>query len=280
MAQPLPPSPKKMSKNVKIAIVVIPVIFVALIAGVMMGLMANQTPPTNSPTPSPTVPPLVYSTSTPTATPISFSLSFAPTSYEEQPIMQGSSEETIVTLSSFYSNQPTTFSADSGSSSIQCVFSDQTSMQAMLTFNVPTSTPTGTYQITVTATVGQSSNSATFDISVISAQVQVSGTVTFNPSGQANGAIAPSGIQFIQLIINSTGGTVKGLTYAGTVSGNSASGYSYSISVPNGQWYAFVIVNSSGTGYAGTDGSHNIDEFIDVQAGSTLTENLSYVNGS
>lgn len=279
MTQPLP-APSKISKNVKIAIVVIPLVVVALIAGIIMGSMANQPAQTNSPTPTPTATPYVYSTPTPAASPIVFSLSFSPTGDEVAPVLAGSSESTIVTISPTpFGTNKTTFSADSGTSGIQCVFSEQTSIQALLKMNVPASTPTGNYQITVTATVGQSSNNATFDISVKSAQVTVSGTVTFNPSGQANGAIAPSGIQFIQVFTNSTGGTQKGLTYSGTVSGNSATGYSYSISIPNGQWYAFVIVDNAGTGYAGTDGSHNIEEFIDVQAGSTtITENLSYVS--
>jgi hypothetical protein len=279
---PLPP-PKKISKNVKIAIVVIPLVFVALIAGIIMGSMANQSSLTNSPTPQPTATPYVYSTLTPTASPIEFSgLSFSPDSI--LPMVQGSNTKVLITLDNPYSNnEPAVFSADTGSSGIQCTFTNASGIQEWLIINVPTSTPTGTYEATIIATVGQTSHSSQLQIPVLNAQVTVTGTVVFNPTGQPNGVIAPSGIQFIQLLENSTGGTVKGLTYAGTVSGNSATGYSYSITVPNVQWYAFGIVDSSGISYAAENNlnGHDTFAFIQVQAGSTsIIENLSYVNGS
>lgn len=255
-------------KAVAVPLVVVIVILVVALVGVLTLKNPNSSSP--SPTSTPVTTPYSNPTTVPTTIPTDFTMSFDPESGTLE-LMQGSSRQILISLNDLYSEEvKPTFSANTGSSGIQCVFSSASWFQEWLTINVPTSTPTGNYEITVTATNGQTSHHASYHISVLSAQVQVSGTVHFNPSGQANGEITPSSIQFTQLVINSTG-TTTGLIYAGTITGNSVSGYSYSITVPNGEWYMAEILDSSGTRCFG--GQFNIG----VPAGSTsITKNLSY----
>jgi hypothetical protein len=241
--------------------VAITLIIVAVLLTSVVGYELTNTPKST---------PIVNPTSSPNVTPIDFTLSFSPTNSQENLIMQGSNKTITITLSQFSLNQSTTFSANDDLSGIQCIFSNQTNTQALLTMIVPMSTATGNYQITVTASVGQTSHSVPFNISVLSATVQVSGTIIFYPIKQANQpriATLPSGIQFVQVHLNSTGSWIKGQTYTGVVADNS-----YSITVPNDKWYVPQIIDSSGTAYV-------CDQqliYIGLQVGNTSTiENLS-----
>ena len=273
------------SKALIIAIIIIAVLVVSL-AGVIILKTPNSqdynnnpsgtNPPTNEPTATPFSTPTVAPTNLPTILP---SVSFSPEIGMAQPITQGKSLQVLISFRDLYSEEmkpKLTAIADSESSGIYCTFSGASWFQEWLTINVPTSARTGNYVITINETYGQTSQTTSYPISVLSAQVQVSGTIHFNPTAQPNGEITPSGVQFVELHTNSSGGTEMGMRYAGTITGDSTSGYSYSITVPNGAYYSLEILDSSGQRYnGGTEGAVNIY----APPGSTSkTENLAYPN--
>ncbi|HLN89444.1 MAG TPA: hypothetical protein VK253_05200 [Candidatus Binatia bacterium] len=172
--------------------------------------------------------------------------------------------------------QNVTWSADSGSSGIQCDF-DSTSIayredmigmffkiqdgfSSWFTITIPNSTPTDNYAITVTAKIGSVSHSITMWISVESSFITVSGTINAGNSG-----ITPYQLQFHNLASTTDG-------YLATLTANT-----YSISIPNNQVY-FVSVND-GTALDRTGLWHNLDTFFEVEvpAGSTsMTKDFTF----
>jgi hypothetical protein len=90
-----PPPPKKIGKNIIIAIAVIAIVLIALVAGVMMGLSTNKSDISPTPTPSPTA--------TPSPTP---SATVTPMDFNVQVIYQ--SEQTNISIPNIQSSNPNT----------------------------------------------------------------------------------------------------------------------------------------------------------------------------
>ena len=142
-------------------------------------------------------------------------------------VLQGSSIQTMVFINGVSGNpQTVTLSSDSGSSGINCNFDPSSSapdFSTILTLNVPDSTPTNAYSVTITASSGGISHSTSYSISVLSAQVFVYGTVETTGMGTT-----PSEIQFVD--------QQTGLTYTGSLSDTS-----YSITLQNQHTYAVTV---------------------------------------
>ena len=276
-------SRKKISKNVVIAIAVIAIVFFALATGEIMGLLVNQS--SDSPTPTPTASPspaatptIISSTPSSSFEPYDFNMYFTwvPGDFNitnTLNMIQGGKFEDQMTLSTISGNtlsvntSDVIWSADSGSSGIQCSFGSTSyadpgftsqffgdawayGFNSMLTMTVPSSTPTNNYTITITAKIGSVSHSISFLVSVRSSVVTVSGTVNVGNSG-----ITPYQIQFHDLRFPTDG-------YFATITGNT-----YSISIPNDAVYFVRVSKAEGLSYLW----YNCDTFfqLEVSAGST-----------
>jgi len=253
-------APKKTNKAMIGAIIIIVILVVA--AG---ALLINKTSSPNSvdptPTPTATPSPLSGSTPSPTATPIPLSSStpsptvvpydFNISGFNVTGLAQGDSFAGIIVLTTFSGNAQSInpndviWSADSGSSGIQCDFGsisysyptmiDQwfdipDGFTSTLTITIPSSTPTNNYTITVTAQIGSISHSTSCLVSVYSGYVTVSGTVN---AGNSN--ITPTQIAFIDK-------ENPNVNYITTLTGNT-----YSISVLNVPVYYVMVSDSNGS---------------------------------
>jgi hypothetical protein len=207
--------------------------------------------PTATPTPTPTIEPGSNLTSIPISVPYDFKIS-AISSFN---ITQGNSMTTQIGLSTISGNassvdpQDILWRADSGSSDMHFDFKTSYSYEneywaiyfpdrfipngfsCMLTITVPSSTPTDSYGINITAKIGSNSHSISMLVSVPSATVSVSGTVDTSILG-----ITPSQIAFRDQAYPNT------YIYKGTLTGNT-----YSISVPNNREYLVMISDSTGS---------------------------------
>lgn len=234
--------------------------------------------PTATPTPAPTAKPA----SNPTSIPISFPYDFNISAISSFNITQGNSITTQIGLSTISGNassvdpQDILWSADSGSSDIHFDFKTSYSYEneywaiyfpdrfipngfnCILTITVPSSTPTDSYGINITAKIGSNSHSISILVSVPCATVTVSGTVDTSILG-----ITPSQIAFRDQAYPNT------YIYKGTLTGNS-----YSISVPNNRAYLVMISDSTGS-VSGLGWSNWISDSctVKVPVGSTKMTN-------
>ncbi len=286
--------PMKIGKSMIIPIAVI-VILVIAFGGVLVNSLdtpSSVASPTPTPLPSstPTATQANNPTPSPTTNAVPYDFWMSPDFFNQTQgigISQGNSFSEPLTLTTVSGNVQSVnpndvlWSADSGSSCIQCDFNSTSlyyisslknlffppaipdGFSTLLTITVPSSTPTDNYTITITATIGTVSHSISMLVSVESAIVTVSGTVNVG-----NSSITPYQIQFHDLRFPTDG-------YFATITGNT-----YSISIPNDAVY-FVRVND-GTALNRTGLWHNVDTFfqLEVPAGSTsLSQNFT-VSGS
>lgn len=222
-----------------------------LVLGIAMAEQGN--PPTSTPTPTATDSPTgTPTTMSPTPTPISVPYDFRISGISSFNITQGNSLTTQIELSTISGNassvdpQDVIWSADTGSSGIHFDFKTSYSYEdefffpglfppngfrCALTINVPNSTPTDNYNMTLTAKIGANSHSISLWASVPSALVTVSGTVDTSILG-----VTPSQIAFRDAAYPNT------YVYTGTLTGNT-----YSISVPNNRAYLVMISDITGS---------------------------------
>jgi hypothetical protein len=242
--------------------------------------ITTQTPTpaaSHSPTPSP-IPTITNSTPNPSFGPYDFNMHFTwvPGDFNitnTLNMIQGGKFEDQMTLSTISGNtlsvntSDVIWSADTGSSGIQCSFSSTSyadpgftsqffgdacayGFNSMFMMTVPSSIPTNNYTVTITAKIGSVSHSISFLVSVRSSVVTVSGTVNVGSSG-----ITPYQIQFHDLRFPTDG-------YFATITGNT-----YSISIPNNAVYFVRVSKAEGLSYLW----YNCDTFfqLEVSAGST-----------
>jgi hypothetical protein len=238
MQLPPPPPPPKSKMSTKL-IAIIAVVIVIIAVGSVAGILVLN-PSLN-----------------PIAPPFDFDLSISDSSGTA---MQGNSIETTVYVTKSSGNSQTvTLSADSGSSGVQCNFnpsSSSTDYSSTMTMSVPSYTSSGAYSVTITASGGGKTYSKSYTISVLSAKVSVSGTVETTGLGTS-----PSGITFAD--------TQTGLTYTGSLSGNS-----YSITLDNQHTYAVTVSWNGLLWSTGTYSGGSV--YIYAPVGSTtMSENFS-----
>ena len=185
-----------------------------------------------------------------TLTPIDFSMSISDSSGT---VIQGNRIQTSVSIKYLAGSKVNVaLIGDAGSSGIHCNLDPITKIPdftSTLTMDVPDSTPTNTYSVIVTATGGGTTHSVSYTVSVLSANVYVSGTVTTTGFGTH-----PTQIQFVD--------QQTGITYTGSMSGNS-----YSITLKNQHTYNVVCYWGGFLGSSGTFSGGSL--YVNAGVGST-----------
>jgi hypothetical protein len=226
-----------------------------IVAFVSFCLFKQQESPRahNSLTPTP-------SFSSPTPVTNNFRISFPFSRTDVDATKQGESVETSVEINGFSSDSPTSFSIDDGISGIQGVFSEQTVNHAKLTLKISDSTPTGNYNVIITATNGNLTDKAGLTVPVLASHVTVSGTVSHPPLNPLNHNPLPNaGLKFTNTQTNEEFTT-------------GVSGDTYLIVLPNNYSYTVLIQDSSGSYYEGFPIS------VKAPVGSTsVTQTIDYL---
>lgn len=147
------------------------IITVSLIVGVCIGVLMvkNPTASYTLPRPSPTTAPTINITPSPTPSTEFHFNNFNPESGMLPAIKRGttSSINVLISLDGLWSEETKpSFSADTGSSGIQCAFSSASWFQEWLFISVPQYTPAGTYTITITASNAGTTHTGAYTITV------------------------------------------------------------------------------------------------------------------
>ncbi len=143
-------------------------------------------------------------------------------SLNQTQVFQGNNLQIRINVTSKGKPENITLNSNSGSSGINCAFIPpigKSNFTSTLTMNVPDSTPTGNYSITITAFGNGQEQKASFIISVLSANVTVSGSIVVYHLW-----IPPTEVQFIN--------TETHVVYKAPINNNS-----YCISLPANQTY-------------------------------------------
>jgi hypothetical protein len=143
-------------------------------------------------------------------------------SLNQSSVIQGNNLQAKVYVASIGKAENITLTSNSSSSGINSIFEPSTgesNFTSKLTVNVPDSTPTGNYSITITAFGNGQEQKASFAVSVLSANVTVSGSIIVYHLW-----IPPTEVQFIN--------TETHVVYKAPINNNS-----YCISLPVNQTY-------------------------------------------
>lgn len=120
-------------------------------------------------------------------------------------VIQGTNSKIQIEVTSNGKAENITLSCNVGLSSINCTFEPSigiSNFSSTLTVNVPDSTATGNYSLTVTASSDGKIETATYFVSVISANVTVSGTVEAGNFAAFN--VSLNQIQFVDIQTGAT----------------------------------------------------------------------------
>jgi hypothetical protein len=167
-------------------------------------------------------------------------------------VIQGSNVQAQVNVTSIGKPENVTLNSNVGSSGIRCGFEPATgrsNFTSLLTMNVPNSTPTGNYTLTVTAFGNGQEQNASFVVFVysLSAGITVSGEVDSIPLSEP----WPSSLIEIQFTDVQTGSSTSfdfSKNYppiTGIIGGNSAIG-DYSVVLINEHTYNVTVTYYSG----------------------------------
>ncbi len=156
-------------------------------------------------------------------------------SLNQTKVIQGSSLGAEINVTSIGKPENVTLGSDAGSSGIVCSFEPAmgtSNFTSLITVNVPDSTPTRNYSVTVSASGDGEVKNASYVISVLSANVTVSGTA--NISTVTYGSPIIERIQFTDTKTNS-------ITTAASPYGPTYKIVNYSVTLKNEHSYKVTI---------------------------------------
>jgi hypothetical protein len=168
-------------------------------------------------------------------------------SLNQTEVIQGNTLQAQVNITTIGKAENVTLSSNSGSSDINCTFQPSNGISnftSILTMNVPDSTPTGNYTITITALETEQSQKASFVVFVYpqSSGITVSGKVNSIPLSEPFPSSLIS-IQFTDIQTSANNSFSFPYNYppqSGVIGGNSAIG-DYSVILINGHTYNITV---------------------------------------